>query len=199
MTPQSSSRNSEAPRILLDHAREIIPGLEARWPRYARYVDGITVLPRTVLLNEGDVPQKIFFVKKGCLRASLMSRGKEITFQFFFEGDAVVSIEGFRNAQPSPISISAVETCELTVLRKEGFELILHENPEMKDLLLELAFRRFADYSRLFLSHLRDTPRQRYLALMRDDPRILERVPQRFIASYLGITPVSLSRIRHRR
>lgn len=199
MAQHNSSRYGDAPQILLDHARSVVPGLEARWPRYARYITEITVRPRTVLLNEGDVPRKIFFVRKGCLRASLSSRGKEITFQFFFEGDAVVSIEGFRKAQPSPISITAVEACELSVLKKEGFDLILRENPEVKDLLLELAFQRFSDYSRLFLSHLRDTPRQRYLALMHEDPRLLERVPQRYIASYLGVTPVSLSRIRHRR
>jgi CRP-like cAMP-binding protein len=184
---------------LLDQIRSHIPDLAARWPRYERYVSTLSVRPRSVILKEGEVPRKIFFVEKGCLRASFVSRGREVTFQFFFEGEAVASIEEFRSGLPSHISITAVEPCVLLALKKEGFDLILRENPMVKDFMLELAFRRFHDYTRLFLSHLRDTPRQRYLALMRDDPRILERVPQRFIASYLGITPVSLSRIRHRR
>jgi len=199
MTPSQPAHSGAEPLTLLDHALTRIPGLAKRWPRYERYITTLHVSPRTVILKEGDVPRKIFFVKKGCLRASFVSRGREITFQFFFEGDAVASIEGFRSAQPSPISITAVEPCELLALKKEGFDHIVRENPKVKDLLLELAFRRFGDYSHLFLSYLRDTPRQRYQALMREQPRIMERVPQRFIASYLGITPVSLSRIRHRR
>jgi CRP-like cAMP-binding protein len=184
---------------LLDHARALLPRMDARWPRYARFLTTINVGSRTVILKEGEIPKKIYFVKKGCLRASMSARGRDITFQFFFEGDGVASIEGFRSAQPSLIRITTIEPCELMVLQKEGFEMILRENPDVKDLLLEMAFRRFGDYARLFLSSLRDTPRQRYLALMNNDPRIIERVPQRYIASYLGITPVSLSRIRHRR
>lgn len=186
------------PRTLLDLARTSFPALEGHWPRYARFTSTVCAPPRTVLLEQGDIPRKIFFVRKGCLRASMAARGKDVTFQFFFEGDAVASIDGFRTSRPSPFSITTVERCELIAMKKEGFDAILRDHPEMKDLLLEMAFRRFSDYSRLFLSYLRDTPRQRYLALMRDDPRIIARVPQRYIASYLGITPVSLSRIRHR-
>lgn len=199
MTPSQQTLPGVDPLTLLEYARAQVPGLAKRWTRYERYVTTLSVRARAIILKEGDIPRKLFFVKKGSLRASFVTRGKEITFQFFFEGDAVASIEGFRSAQPSPISITAVEPCELLALKKEGFDLIVRENPEVKDLLLELAFRRFSDYSHLFLSHLRDTPRQRYQALMREQPRILERVPQRYIASYLGITPVSLSRIRHRR
>lgn len=199
MNAQATVPSGEDHPTLLDHARSSLPRLDARWPRYARYISTMHVRPRTTLLKAGDVPRKMFFVKKGCLRASIDARGKEVTFQFFFEGDAVASIEGFRSAQPSPITITAVESSELVVLKKEGFDLMVRENPELKDILLEQAFHRFTTYAHLFLSYLRDTPRQRYLALMRDNPRIIERVPQRLIASYLGITPVSLSRIRHRR
>ncbi|MBK7259228.1 MAG: Crp/Fnr family transcriptional regulator [Ignavibacteriae bacterium] len=199
MSPRQTIRSGEEHPTLLDLARSSLPRLDARWPRYARYITTVNVRPRTALLKEGDVPRKMFFVKKGCLRASIHARGKDVTFQFFFEGDAVASIEGFRSAQPSPIAITAVESSELVVLTKEGFDLMVRENPGLKDLILEQALRRLNTYARLFLSYLRDTPRQRYLALVRDDPRILERVPQHLIASYLGITPVSLSRIRHRR
>ena len=154
---------------------------------------------RSYLLREGEIPRKIFFIQKGCLRTAISSHGKDITTQFFLEGSAVASIEAFRTNCPSSISIRAVEQTTVLVLLKRNFDRILHDFPEVKDLLLELAFRRFMDYSRLFTSYLTQTPRQRYLALLKEHPEIVERIPQHYIASYLGITPVSLSRIRNRR
>jgi len=163
---------------------------------YRRWFSEIDVKRSVTLLHEGEIARKLYFVKEGCLRASMTHRGKEITFQFFFENDAVASIESFRSNKPSGMSIKTIERSTLIVLRKEGFERLMTDFPQLKDVMLETAFRRFEHYSRLFVSSIRDTPRQRYLALLKDDPRILQRVPQHFIASYLGITPVSLSRIR---
>jgi CRP-like cAMP-binding protein len=183
---------------MLDQWLVSMPRLEKRWARYKPLFTEVHVPAKCTLLKEGEVPRKIFFIKKGCLRASFNNRGKDITFQFFFEGDAVASIEGFRANQPSPISIKSVEASTLIVLHKNGFETLMHDFPEIKDLLLDLAFRRFAQYSQLFLSYLKHTPRQRYEKLLEERPDIIKRVPQHYIASYLGITPVSLSRIRKR-
>ena len=173
-----------------------IERLKKRWAKYQRYFTETHVPARTTLLREGDFSRKIFFVKKGSLGASVDNRGKDVTFQFFFEGDAVASIESFWSHQPSPMRISTIEPSTLIVLRKDGFEALLRDFPETKDLLLEMAIRRFAQYSKLFLSYLKTTPRQRYLALLKENPKIVQRIPQHLIASYLGITPVSLSRIR---
>jgi CRP-like cAMP-binding protein len=60
-------------------------------------------------------------------------------------------------------------------------------------------FQRFKNYSQLFLSQIKDTPRERYEELIINHPEIIKRVPQHYIASYLGITPISLSRIRNRK
>ena len=64
--------------------------------------------------------------------------------------------------------------------------------------MLEMAFRRFAQYTRLFVTYPRTTPRDRYLDKLASNPSILQQVPQRSIASYLGITPVPLSKIRRK-
>jgi hypothetical protein len=64
--------------------------------------------------------------------------------------------------------------------------------------MLNIAFERQFHYMRHFLSFIRDTPEQRYLNLLKEQPHIIQRVPQHYIATYLGITPVSLSRIRKR-
>lgn len=183
---------------MLDRILERLPRLKKRWNRYRSLFTEISVPARTVLLKEGDVARKLYFVKEGCLRACFNHHGREITFQFFLENEFVASIESFRTGQPSPISIKSIEPSTVIVLQKKGFDLLLKDFPEIKDLLLETALRRFAHYARLFLSYIRDTPKQRYAALLKDNPEIIRRIPQHFIASYLGITPVSLSRIRKR-
>lgn len=183
---------------MLDQLLTRMPRLKKRWKEYQRLFTEVHVPARATLLRQGEISRKMYFVKQGCLRASIDNRGKDITFQFFFEHEMVASIESFRTGQPSPISIKSIEPSTLIVLHKSGFEKLMHDFPEIKDYLLEIAFRRFAQYSRLFLSFLKNNPRQRYMDLLAENPGIVQRVPQHCIASYLGITPVSLSRIRKR-
>ncbi len=175
-----------------------LPRLKAHWRDYRHLFTELHVPAKTTLLEIGQVARRIYVVKEGCLRATFQHRGREISFQFFFEGDAIASIDSFRKGEPSPIGIKSIEPSTLIVLQRKGFDTLIREFPELKDLLLEIAFRRFADYARLFHAAIRDTPAQRYAALLEEDPRIVQRVPQQYVASFLGITPVSLSRIRHR-
>ena len=163
---------------------------------YKHLTKEISVANKTVLLREGETAQNIFFVKEGCLRMWMNYEGKEITFQFFFENEMVASIESFRSNKPGILNIQAIEPSTLVVLSKKNFKLLLDESPLVKDFLLETAFKRFSDYSKLYVSFLKNNPVERYKDLLQNQPRIIQRVPQHFIASYLGITPVSLSRIR---
>lgn len=71
--------------------------------------------------------------------------------------------------------------------------------PSLRQVYEEKLIDRFRVYQQLFLSRIKDTPQQRYEELLKKYPNIIQRVPQHYIASYLGITPVSLSRIRNRR
>lgn len=158
----------------------------------------IKVKSRTVLLREGEVARKIFIVKEGCLRMWLNHDGKEITFQFFFENEAVASMESLRFSRPSMLNIETLEPSTLLILSKKNFEILLNDVPELKDFMMETAFRRFSHYSKLYLSFLKNNPVERYKELLKNEPRIIQRIPQHYIASYLGITPVSLSRIRNK-
>ncbi|MGE5313658.1 MAG: Crp/Fnr family transcriptional regulator [Acidobacteriota bacterium] len=154
--------------------------------------------PRTTLLKQGSVARSIFFIQKGCLRVGYCEgSGKDITFQFFFENDRVASIESFMSGEPSDCYIEAIEESTLFVLAKNDFDLLVKDFPEIKELFFHIAMARFTHYARLFRSYISHKPKERYLELLKTDPRIIERVPQHYIASYLGITPVSLSRIRN--
>jgi CRP-like cAMP-binding protein len=156
----------------------------------------VTIGSKTRLVEEGDTIKNIYFIKKGCLRLWFDNEGNDITHQFFFE-DQVVS--GFIEGDKSIFTIESLEPSTIVIIKKSDFEFLLKEIPELKDLYLEYIVLRLANYSRLFLSRIKDKPKVRYSLLIKDNPEILQRVPQHYIASYLGITSVSLSRIRNRK
>jgi len=154
---------------------------------------------KTVLLHEGDIANEIYIVKEGCLREWFNKDGKDITFQFFFEGQPVASIDSFINQKPSLFTIESIEPSTLISIEKKEFNKLLVTSPDFKDRFQEFIFQRFSDYGQLFLSRIKDSPVERYEDLIKTHPEIVRRIPQHYIASYLGITSVSLSRIRNRR
>ena len=159
----------------------------------------IKVKPKTVLLEEGQIADKIFFIHSGCLRLFFHNEGSDITFQFFFENDLVASFSSFYYRQPSSFSLESIENAELSIIGRDDFFKLVEMEPSVKKLYEKTLIERFHTYQQLFLNHIKYTPKQRYDMLLEERPDIIQRVPQHYIASYLGITPVSLSRIRSRR
>ena len=168
------------------------------WEKYGHLFKVITVPAKTILLCEGDISRHGYFIKEGCLRLWFNNKGKDVTFQFFFENEGVSSIESFRSGEPSLFSIETIETSTLYVISKRNFEKISADDPAYRAILQETIYKRLTHYSKLFMSYIKNTPEERYQELLANNPHIVKRVPQHYIASYLGITSVSLSRIRNR-
>lgn len=156
------------------------------------------VASKTILLREGEISNTIYFIKKGCLREWFNKDGKDITFQFFFDGQPVASIDSFMNRKPSLFTIESIEPSTIFSIIKSDFEKLLNVYPEFNTVFQDFIFQRFRKYGQLFLSRIKDTPQERYEDLLKNHPEIIKRVPQHYIASFLGITPISLSRIRNR-
>ncbi|MEM6805203.1 MAG: Crp/Fnr family transcriptional regulator [Bacteroidota bacterium] len=159
----------------------------------------LQVKAKTTLLQEGKVSTQAYFIEKGIVRLWFNQNGKDITFQFFFRGEFVSSIESFFKGSPSAFSIETLEACELKVIDKAVFTSQLMESSIAKDFFIDLLSSRLFEYQRLFLSRIKDSPQLRYQELLKDQPEIVQRIPQHYIASYLGITSVSLSRIKNKR
>ncbi len=163
-------------------------------------IDGLlneaTIPSKTILIKEGEIIRNIYFVKSGCLRLWFNDQGNDITYQFFFENQVV---SGFLDGETSMFTLESIETSTVVILKKTEFETLLNEMPALKDEFLEFVMQRLAFYSKLFLSRIKDSPAKRYELLLKNNPEILRRVPQHYIATFLGITPVSLSRIRNRK
>ena len=162
-------------------------------------VEVLSIPSKTMLLEEGKIADKLYFIRKGCLRLFFYNEGKDITFQFFFEGDFVASFDSLYKGTPSLFSLESIEPSEVMFIKKEDFYNEIENNSSLRKVYEEKIIERFSFYQRLFLSRIKNTPQQRYEELLKEYPNIIQRVPQHYIASYLGITPVSLSRIRNRR
>lgn len=159
----------------------------------------LSVPSKTILLKEGEVAGKLYWIEKGCLRLFFYDEGKEITFQFFFEGDFVASFDSLYQRTPSLFYLESIEPTEVRVIERNDFYDLIEHSPLLRQRYEEKLIDRFHTYQQLFLSRIKNTPRQRYEELLREHPDIIRRVPQHYIASFLGITSVSLSRIRNRR
>lgn len=168
------------------------------WEKYSHLFQEMEIPAKTTLLCEGDLSRYAYFIKKGCLRLWFDNKGKDVTFQFFFENEGVSSIESFRTGEPSLFSIESIEPSTILKISKKDFNTVFMENPQYREYFNETIFKRLNYYSKLFMSYIKNTPEQRYKELLKNHPHIIRRVPQHYIASYLGITSVSLSRIRNR-
>jgi CRP-like cAMP-binding protein len=153
----------------------------------------------TVLLSEGDIATKLFLVIEGCLRVYFIKEnGSEITSQFFVEGQMVASFESAMTGVPSRLYIDAVEDSAVVPIPMTSFKKAMTESVPFREHFGKFLVSRLIYYMNQHASFILDNPETRYKSLLQDNPELVSRLPQKYIASYLGITPVSLSRIKAR-
>lgn len=155
--------------------------------------------PKTILLHEGEISGNLYIVISGCLRLYYIKNdGSDFTSQFFFENQLVSSIESFIKKIPSRMFLETLEESAVCVISARSMTTILGLHEDFNKWYFAYLKERLIYYTRLHSSFILDSPEERYLKLVDEYPFILQRLPQYYIASYLGITPVSLSRIRAR-
>lgn len=184
---------------MFDQYRDKFPLDQEHWNAYVSCFKKLKVSAKTVLLREGEISKKLFLIEKGCIRVWYNNNGKDMTSQFFFENETVASMESFRKRIPSPVFIETIEPSIIWWIHKKDADRIIAEIgeiPSLRDKLIDTVFERTFDYMKYFFSFIKDTPTQRYLNLIEDRPQIVKRIPQHYIASYLGISTVHLSRIK---
>lgn len=142
----------------------------------------LPIPPKTILLEEGKIADRIYLIRKGCLRLFFYNEGKDITFQFFFEGDFVASFDSLYKGTPSLFSLESIEPSEVLFIKKEDFYNKIEGNSSLRKLYEEKIIERFSFYQHLFLSRIKNTPQQRYEELLKEYPNIIQRVPQHYIA-----------------
>ena len=155
------------------------------------------VRKKQFLLQEGNVCDQIVFVESGCLRLYTIDHdGEEHVIQFATEDWWISDLQSFLSGKPSRYNIDALEESRVLLLEKEAREKMLLAIPKLERHFRLLQEAHYATTHHRIDESLSASAEERYLDFIRTYPSLVQRVPQSQIASYLGITPQSLSRIR---
>lgn len=151
----------------------------------------------TILLSEGQIAKECYLVLKGCVRSYYLIGGEEKTTAFYTENQPVTPVS-YTKETPSEYYISCLEDCVLSIGNPEKTARFLAEFPKFAPLIATISNQIMADNQIVFDDFRNLPPEKRYLNLLEKRPDLINRVPQYHLASYLGIKPQSLSRIRKR-
>jgi CRP-like cAMP-binding protein len=155
------------------------------------------VRKKQFLLQEGDVSKYQIFVNKGLLRSyTIDDKGAEHILQFALEGWWTADLYSFFTEEPSLFNIEALEDSELLLINRPSWETLLEKLPVLERYFRILIQNSLIATQRRLMESLSETAEKKYLKFMQLYPESIQRVPQHMIASYLGITRETLSRLR---
>jgi len=151
------------------------------------------------LLQEGDVCKNIAFVEKGALRAYTVNNdGVEHIMQFALEGWYISDLYSFLTGEVATYNIDAIEDAELVLISRSAHDELLKKYPKYETFTRELITGAYVALQKRLNSIISKSLEDRYEAFISLYPDIAKRVPQHMIASYMGLTPETLSRVRRR-
>jgi CRP-like cAMP-binding protein len=152
----------------------------------------------TYLLKEGQLAVDTYFILEGCVREYMLVEGEEKTTHFYTEDQWVISLNSFGEQSPSTLNLVCVEDTIVSMGNEEQAQELFQKFPRFETISRAVMETYMVEQKKLLTSYLTDSPEQRYLKLLESRPGIFQRVPQYQLASYIGVKPESLSRIRKR-
>ncbi|MFC4210557.1 Crp/Fnr family transcriptional regulator [Pedobacter lithocola] len=161
--------------------------------------NGVTIEPGEIYIGLGVTKRKIAFIEKGIMRAyTIKQNGDEATLFMRWEGQFLASHDTIIHRQPSRFIYQALEPVTLLQIDYDDLENVLKIHPEFEPLRNFFLMRMLSETLKMMESFVTLSPEERYRDLLNESFDLVNRVPDKYIASMLGITPVSLSRIRKR-
>lgn len=153
----------------------------------------------TILLKQGEVSSACYFILRGLIRQYFIDEeGREITSNIFTEEQAVVLFHSYKNKLPSDSFIACSEDSTVIVGTLDSEASMYNEFPAIEKLTRSMVEKSFGAEQMDRARFMASSPEQRYKTLLATRPELIQRVPQHQLASYLGITPESLSRMKKR-
>jgi CRP-like cAMP-binding protein len=147
------------------------------------------------LLRQGDVCKDLVFVQKGCFRLYYIKDDIEVSVWFAFQRTSAIEISSFVSGLPSNYFIQAIEDSEALSLPKTELNRLYATQPKTQEMMRNFWEDAVLNLINRFTALQADSAEKRYLDLL-GKPDFLEKIPQKYLASFLGVTPTSLSRIK---
>ena len=169
---------------------------EKEWTGFSSFFKIAEVKKRTILHKDGEISKYLYYINSGLLRVFFIDRnGTERTFHFAFEDTFVTNYESFIKSKPSNYIIQAIENTQIVKIPYSSL-VYAYNNIEYGERLGRLLAEEYIfNFTKKIEAIYTKTPLERYLSFNKYYPNIHERIPQHYIASYLNITPVHLSRL----
>jgi CRP-like cAMP-binding protein len=167
------------------------------FPAFLQLFEPLCLRKKDHLYRSGEVVKYATFVLKGCMRHYYISDdGIERITIFAEENWWVGDLVSFRNHTPTNLNLQAIEDCDLLLMRKDNFETALEKFPGFRDYYTKGTQRTYTKLQEQVGQSLADSAETKYRRLLKERPSLIQRVPQHYIADYLGLTPETLSRVR---
>ena len=182
-------------RKFIDH---ISPMNDSDWDFFSSKLKEVAFDKNTTVLKIGKIEQHLSFIAKGIVRLYIPKEEADVTFGFLFENEFVTAYDSFLTQTPSEYQI---ETLTETMLWQISYKDLqeVYKNTSIGNIIgRKMAENMYLRKSKRELSLLSQTAEERYLSLFSDRPKLLKQIPLKYIASYIGVTPQALSRIRKR-
>ncbi|MFT5021128.1 MAG: CRP-like cAMP-binding protein [Polaribacter sp.] len=151
-----------------------------------------------IIFSEGKISNEIYFVTKGCVRLFYNVDGKDKTAFFYTEGQFICAGESYTFGIPAIENYQAVEPSEIFVFTKSKIETLLTKAPKFEILARIATENELITSQKQIASFVTKSAEERYLDLLNTQGELFQRVPQQYIASFLGVSPETLSRIKAR-
>ncbi|MCJ8288479.1 MAG: Crp/Fnr family transcriptional regulator [Crocinitomicaceae bacterium] len=151
-----------------------------------------------VIFSEGKISEEIYFVTKGCVRLYYNVEGNDKTAFFYTEGQFICAGESYTFNVPAIENYQAVEETEIYVFTKARIGELLNEVPKMEVLARIATENELITCQKVIASFVTKSAEERYIDLLNSQGELFQRVPQQYIASFLGVSPETLSRIKKR-
>lgn len=183
--------------ILFSHMEDKVKLTDDEKQHISTFFTFRKVRKRQYILQENDICRNLSFVRKGLLKSyRLDEKGIEHITLFGWEGWWISDFNSFVNQAPAVLNIDAIEETELLNLSRENYEQMTLEVPVMDRYFRILYQNSLVTKDQRLISSNSDTAEEKYKSLILFNPDIIQRIPQNLIASYLGLAPETLSRIR---